>query len=132
MDVTTDEQTGSGKTYTINGSSEGGAQHLGLTPRAVKELFRALNRDSNKFSFAVHCYMMELYQDHLVDLLLPEKTETRPKLDIKKDTKGWVTVQNSTTVVVNSAAELQVRFSNPIPNPSPNHNPTLTLTLTLR
>ena len=51
-------QTGSGKTYTINGAPE----DLGLTPRAVKELFRALNRDKNKFSFAVHCYMLELYQ----------------------------------------------------------------------
>ena len=46
-------------------------------------------------------------QDNLVDLLLPEKMENRPRLEIKKDTKGWVTVQNSSTVVVNSPTELQ-------------------------
>lgn len=96
-------QTGSGKTYTINGTPN----DLGLTPRAVKELFKALKRDSNKFSFAVHCYMMELYQDNLVDLLLPEKMPDKPRLDIKKDAKGWVTVQNVTSTVVNSSDELQ-------------------------
>ena len=67
-------QTGSGKTYTINGSSDGGEEHLGLTPRAVKELFRALKRDSNKFSFAVHCYMMELYQVRNAPCCLPRRS----------------------------------------------------------
>ena len=47
-------------------------------------------------------YMLELYQDTLVDLLLPTEQSRggaapeRPKLDVKKDAKGWVTVTNIT------------------------------------
>jgi len=94
-------QTGSGKTYTINGSDE----NPGLTPRAVKELFKVAERDANKFSFTITCYMMELYQDNLVDLLVTGAD--RPKLEIKKDAKGWVTVQNASITHVNSWQELQ-------------------------
>uniref|UniRef100_A0A7S0R8D5 Kinesin-like protein n=1 Tax=Pyramimonas obovata TaxID=1411642 RepID=A0A7S0R8D5_9CHLO len=95
-------QTGSGKTHTINGSGE----NPGLTPRAVKELFKVVQRDSNKFSFSITCYMVELYQDNLSDLLV-NKDADRPKLEIKKDAKGWVTVQNVQIEHVNSWQELQ-------------------------
>ena len=42
-------QTGSGKTFTIYGSDG----NPGLTPRATEELFRILQRDSNKFCFSL-------------------------------------------------------------------------------
>ena len=99
-------QTGSGKTFTIYGHEN----NPGLTPRATKELFKILKRDSNRFSFSLkviyylntyveikrfwhqmrkkimQAYMVELYQDTLVDLLLP-KSARRLKLEIKKDSK---------------------------------------------
>ncbi|WJX55992.1 Kinesin-like protein KIN-14I [Trifolium repens] len=94
-------QTGSGKTFTIYGSEN----NPGLTPRATAELFRILKRDSKKFSFSLKAYMLELYQDTLVDLLLP-KNSKRLKLDIKKDSKGMVTVENVTTVPISTMEEL--------------------------
>ena len=60
-------QTGSGKTHTIYGTPE----MPGLTPRGIHELFNVLDRDSGKYTFSVSCYMLELYQDDLADLLLP-------------------------------------------------------------
>ncbi|KAK8964762.1 hypothetical protein KSP40_PGU008236 [Platanthera guangdongensis] len=94
-------QTGSGKTFTIYGSE----CHPGLTPRAAAELFRILDRDSVKFSFSVKVYMVELYQDTLVDLLLP-KNAKRLKLEIKKDSKGMVSIENVTVLHVSSFDEL--------------------------
>ncbi|KAF6160903.1 hypothetical protein GIB67_025438 [Kingdonia uniflora] len=94
-------QTGSGKTFTIYGSDS----NPGLTPRATTELFKILKRDSNKFSFSLKVYMVELYQDTLVDLLLP-KNAKRLKLEIKKDSKGMVSVENTTIVPVSSLEEL--------------------------
>ncbi|XP_051139409.1 kinesin-like protein KIN-14E [Andrographis paniculata] len=95
-------QTGSGKTFTIYGSES----NAGLTPRATSELFRIMRRDSKKFSFTLKAYMVELYQDTLVDLLLP-KNAKRLKLDIKKDSKGMVVVENVTTVSISSHDELR-------------------------
>eukprot|EP00958_Prasinococcus_capsulatus_P007212 scaffold668_cov385-Prasinococcus_capsulatus_cf.AAC.17 len=83
-------QTGSGKTYTIHGDS----RSPGLQPRAMEELFSILERDANKFSFEVEVYMLELYQDQLMDLLSPDNSA---KLEIKKDQKGLVTVQGAVT-----------------------------------
>ncbi|KAF7130507.1 hypothetical protein RHSIM_Rhsim10G0188900 [Rhododendron simsii] len=95
-------QTGSGKTFTIYGSEK----NPGLTPRATSELFKILKRDSNKFSFSLKAYMVELYQDTLVDLLLP-KNAKHPKLDIKKDSKGMVSIENATVVSITTHEELK-------------------------
>lgn len=95
-------QTGSGKTFTIYGSES----NPGLTPRAITELFKVLKRDGNKFSFSLKAYMVELYQDTLVDLLLP-KNAKRLKLDIKKDTKGMVSVENVTVLPISTFEELR-------------------------
>lgn len=41
-----------------------------------------------KYSFGVSVYMLELYQDTLIDLLLPiARAKEPPRLDIKKDPK---------------------------------------------
>ncbi|XP_057809328.1 kinesin-like protein KIN-14E [Salvia miltiorrhiza] len=95
-------QTGSGKTFTIYGS-EG---NPGLTPRAISELFRIMKRDGKKFSFTLKAYMVELYQDTLIDLLLP-KNAKRLKLEIKKDSKGMVVVENVTVLSISSYEELR-------------------------
>ncbi|KAL6959761.1 Kinesin-like protein KIN-14E [Sarracenia purpurea var. burkii] len=95
-------QTGSGKTFTIYGSEN----NPGLTPRATFELFKILKRDSNKFSFSLKVYMVELYQDTLIDLLLP-KYAKRSKLDIKKDSKGMVSIENVTVMSITTYEELK-------------------------
>eukprot|EP00873_Tetraselmis_striata_P004861 jgi/Tetstr1/425125/TSEL_015587.t1 len=97
-------QTGSGKTFTIYGNEA----DPGLTPRAINQLFANIEADSNKCTYSVKCCMLELYQDTLQDLLLPGKRGPgAPKLDIKKDAKGLVTVQGATTIEVTSAKELR-------------------------
>ncbi|KAE9597926.1 putative minus-end-directed kinesin ATPase [Lupinus albus] len=94
-------QTGSGKTFTIYGSEN----NPGLTPRATAELFRIIRRDNNKYSFSLKAYMVELYQDTLIDLLLP-KNAKHLKLDIKKDSTGMVAVENVTVVSISTIEEL--------------------------
>ncbi|XP_068652513.1 kinesin-like protein KIN-14I [Aristolochia californica] len=95
-------QTGSGKTFTIYGT-EG---IPGLTPRATAQLFKILKCDSNKFSFSLKVHMVELYQDTLVDLLLP-KNARRLKLEIKKDSKGMVSIENVTVVPISTYEDLK-------------------------
>ncbi|GMH43362.1 hypothetical protein BSKO_11284 [Bryopsis sp. KO-2023] len=93
-------QTGSGKTFTIYGNDA----DKGLTPRGIEELFRVLERDSGKFTFAVKCNMLELYCDSLQDLLRADKKGT-PKLDIKKDSKGMVIISGAKAVEVTSPSQ---------------------------
>jgi len=53
-------------------SAEGAAADGdGLCPRGVRELFALAARDAGKVSYTVSLTMLELYQDALVDLLLP-------------------------------------------------------------
>eukprot|EP00803_Ostreobium_quekettii_P000922 evm.model.scf_757EXC.1 EVM.evm.TU.scf_757EXC.1 scf_757EXC:319-12045(-) len=112
-------QTGSGKTHTIYGDAE----HPGLTPRGIRQLFAVLERDSGKFTSSVTCYMLEIYQDAMVDLLAShpasltsssspshksreQNKETAPKLEIKRDSTGMVLVQGAALVEVTSPEQL--------------------------
>ncbi|XP_024529488.1 kinesin-like protein KIN-14I [Selaginella moellendorffii] len=94
-------QTGSGKTFTIYGPEN----NPGLTPRATRELFSIIKRDRNKFTVSLKVYMLELYQDNLFDLLLLRNAK-RQKLEIKKDSKGMVVVENVTLIPVSTREEL--------------------------
>ena len=87
-------QTGSGKTYTMMGPSSD--DNPGLTPRCVKEIFRIQRRDAEKIKIGVKIYMVELYRDKLVDLLSSTDPKDQPNLNIKKDARGIVYVEDVT------------------------------------
>ncbi len=84
-------QTGAGKTHTMYGNPE----MPGIAPRAMSELFRLIEENRGTFETRVRCYMVELYNDGLVDLLKAKKDEEKP-LTIKQDAKGIVFVQGAT------------------------------------
>ena len=83
---------------------------LGLSPRATVELFRLMARDADKFEFKVKLSVYELYRDELVDLLYSGKKKNRPKLVVKQDSGGRVTVEGAVIADVATAAELQSKL----------------------
>lgn len=96
-------QTGSGKTYTMIGDKE--LKSPGIAPRAMEAIYKLMEEQTSKFSFRVHCYMLELYNDRLIDLLAAAGKEP-VKLDIKKDKKGLVFVQGSVMIEAPTKDEL--------------------------
>ncbi|KAF2343804.1 Kinesin motor domain, partial [Trinorchestia longiramus] len=82
-------QTGSGKTYTMIG--EQGTP--GIAPRAFKRLFELAEEGRSRQEVQVHCYMLELYNDRLIDLLRGTSNLEAEKLEIKRDKRGSVHVQ---------------------------------------
>lgn len=60
-------QTGSGKTYTMLGTEA----HPGIAPRAFRRLFHLIDKGKARCDVQVSAYMMELYNDKLIDLLKP-------------------------------------------------------------
>ncbi|KAM9712859.1 kinesin-like protein KIF9 [Menidia menidia] len=60
-------QTGAGKTYTMTGSTESYKQR-GIIPRAIQEVFREVDKKSER-AFLVHLSYVEIYNESLVDLL---------------------------------------------------------------
>ena len=97
-------QTGSGKTHTIYGDPT--PEGEGLTPRAVRELFSIIRRNSGKLSISVKVYMLELYLDNLQDLLSDPKDKATQKLEVKKTPKGNVTVVGAKVLAANSPEQL--------------------------
>mmetsp|Transcript_29919 Transcript_29919/g.69186 ORF Transcript_29919/g.69186 Transcript_29919/m.69186 type:complete len:1476 (-) Transcript_29919:369-4796(-) len=101
-------QTGSGKTHTMYGPP----QDPGVAPRAMQELYAIREREAGSLEIVVTCYMLELYNDQLVDLLcdkLPaaDKKEKKEELKIKQDAKGIVFVQGATIRTAETFEELQ-------------------------
>ncbi len=66
----------------------------GIAPRAMRELYEVIERERGELDVSVSCYMLELYNDQLVDLLA-SKGDKAEKLDIKLDKKGIVQVQGA-------------------------------------
>jgi hypothetical protein len=87
-------QTGSGKTFTMTGS-EGDP---GLSPRTIHHLFALAEEVKANFTVSFQATMLELYNDILIDLfhLMEGGGAHDTKLEIKKNDKGMVVVQNAT------------------------------------
>eukprot|EP00899_Mesostigma_viride_P002626 jgi/Mesvir1/12364/Mv00547-RA.1 len=93
-------QTGSGKTHTILGNEA----EPGILPRAMSCVYKA----RETANVAVQCYMLELYQDNLMDLLSPDKNPAfSEKLEIKRDASGNVRVDGLTTRACAEEADLR-------------------------
>ncbi|GMH40298.1 hypothetical protein BSKO_08202 [Bryopsis sp. KO-2023] len=94
-------QTGTGKTYTMEGATEG--VHRGIIPRAVEDVFAQIQNDPEPTSkFLVRASYLQIYNENISDLL----KEDRSNLVIREDPKRGVFVDGLSEWVVRSAAEV--------------------------
>ncbi|GER28636.1 kinesin motor family protein [Striga asiatica] len=107
-------QTGTGKTYTMEGGMRKKSGELpieaGIIPRAVRQIFDTLEEQNADYSMKVT--FSELYNEEITDLLaqedLPKSTEDRPKkpISLMEDGKGCVNVRGLEEEAVYSANEI--------------------------
>ncbi|CAL4119854.1 unnamed protein product [Meganyctiphanes norvegica] len=90
----------------------------GIAPGVFKELFHLVKEDYNHNEVQVSTYIVELYNDKLIDLLKPNGTNENYRLDIKYNKKGAVHVAGAIEKIVNSAEELSKVFREGIANRS--------------
>lgn len=107
-------QTGTGKTYTMEGGmrNKGGELPVeaGIIPRAVRQIFDTLEAQNADYSMKVT--FSELYNEEITDLLAPEdqlkSSEDRPKkpISLMEDGKGLVIIRGLEEEMVYSANEI--------------------------
>jgi len=76
----------------------------GIATRSIYELFRLMERDSQRFKFETEMYVVELYMEDIFDLLWKGSGQ-RPPLSVHLDGNGVVDVENVTKVKVASVSE---------------------------
>ncbi|CAE7908117.1 KIN14E [Symbiodinium sp. KB8] len=99
-------QTGAGKTHTMYGTSE----NPGLAPRAIESLFRVIRREEGqgRKSFSVKAYMIELYKQDIIDLLVEARPKDQKSLQVKKDAgRGIMFVEGVSERPITSPEQLK-------------------------
>lgn len=105
-------QTGSGKTFTMTGSEE----MPGITRRSISRLFQLINENKGIHVVNLSSYMVEIYNDNLVDLFFRLKNKSNkkavpPKLKIIKDERNLVKVKDSVIFPLHSDEETMKLFN---------------------
>jgi kinesin family protein 3/17 len=97
-------QTGTGKTYTMEGfNSAGSVEERGIIPRAIEQIFQHIQSNvSARMRFLVRASYLQIYNEAISDLLKPE----RNNLAIREDKKRGVFVEGLSEWVVRSPAEI--------------------------
>ncbi|KMZ62966.1 Kinesin-related protein-like [Zostera marina] len=109
-------QTGTGKTYTMEGGMEsvkGGelSSEAGVIPRAVRQIFDTL--DEQKADYSMKVSFLELYNEEITDLLVfndssrnAEEEKQRKPICLLEDGKGGAIIRGLEEEVVKSASEI--------------------------
>lgn len=108
-------QTGTGKTYTMEGGmrNKGGdlSAEAGVIPRAVRQIFDTLEAQNADYSMKVT--FLELYNEEITDLLANEESsrhaednKQRKPISLMEDGKGCVVVRGLEEEAVYSANEI--------------------------
>ncbi|XP_010520703.1 PREDICTED: kinesin-like protein KIN-5C [Tarenaya hassleriana] len=112
-------QTGTGKTYTMEGECRRAKSGLngelpagaGVIPRAVKQIFDTL--EGQQAEYSVKVTFLELYNEEITDLLAPEEIskvsledKQKKQLPLMEDGKGGVLVRGLEEEIVASASEI--------------------------
>ena len=94
-------QTGTGKTYTMEG--EPSPKLRGIIPRATEEIFGFIdNAVSERKKFLVRASYLQIYNEVISDLLKPERTN----LHIREDKRRGVFVEGLSEWVVRTPKEV--------------------------
>lgn len=95
-------QTGTGKTYTMEGELEGPLR--GIIPRSVEDIFAAIENDPEPSAtkYLVRASYLQIYNEVISDLLKPDKVN----LMIREDRRRGVFVDGLSEWVVRSPAEV--------------------------
>ena len=75
-------QTGSGKTYTM----EGYGSDVGVSPRAISELFDRIASLADNWEYRVEFSTLEIYNESIRDLL--DSSGKKDKLDVRQGPEG--------------------------------------------
>ena len=97
-------QTGTGKTYTMEGfNKDGNVENRGVIPRAIEQIFSYIQRNASpRMRFLVRASYLQIYNEQISDLLKPE----RSNLAIREDKRRGVFVDGLSEWVVRSPAEI--------------------------
>ena len=96
--------TGSGKTFTISGSSSN-FNYRGIIPRSITRLFQELGAKSD-FDTKVSISYLEIYNEIIFDLLSPlPANEQKGEISFQEDAKGNVIPKGLTKHVVSNEEE---------------------------
>ncbi|XP_048548997.1 kinesin-like protein KIN-5B [Triticum urartu] len=108
-------QTGTGKTYTMEGEMMQQVGELpasaGVMPRAVCHIFDIL--EAQKADYSMKVTFLELYNEEITDLLasedqsrFPEDRQKRPTISLMEDGKGGAVIRGLEEIVVYSPGEI--------------------------
>lgn len=97
-------QTGTGKTYTMEGFSSGlNDPQKGIIPRSMEEIFKYIESSSNKSkTFMVRASYLQIYNEVITDLLKKEAGS----LNIREDKKKGVFVEGLSEWVVRTPHDI--------------------------
>jgi len=96
-------QTGTGKTYTMEGDTMRG-DHRGIIPRSIEDMFGYIQNDgeSMRSKYLVRASYLQIYNEVISDLLKPERTN----LNIREDRKRGIYIDKLSEWVVRSPEEV--------------------------
>jgi len=75
---------------------QGTKENPGITSRSIDEIFNCISSIKINNLVNVLCYMVEIYQDNLIDLLTLK--DNNKKLEIKEGLNGTNYIQNVTVI----------------------------------
>lgn len=93
-------QTGTGKTYTMDGGGE--PDEWGIIPRSFEHVFSAIHASVNE-QFLVRTSFLEIYNEQIRDLL---SKNPKNSLELKEGKDSGVYVKGLNTFVVKTVAEI--------------------------
>ncbi|KAM6961458.1 kinesin family member 3Cb [Aplochiton taeniatus] len=95
-------QTGTGKTYTMNGMSTD-PERRGIVPNSFNHIFTQISRSQNQ-KYLVRASYLEIYQEEIRDLLCKDNNQ---KLELKENPEYGVYVKDLSSVVTKNVSELE-------------------------
>eukprot|EP00948_MAST-09A_sp_MAST-9A-sp1_P001425 g1425.t1 len=96
-------QTGTGKTYTMEGFNSQGTEQRGIIPRAIEQIFGHIRvSGSSSMRFLVRASYLQIYNEVISDLLKPD----RNNLSIREDKRKGVFVEGLSEWVVRTPQEI--------------------------